>query len=65
MNTQTLTKPQAPVLPELDRPDAEEIGDEILLEAAANVKVGKVHAGARTANQSADSRAWTSRGRVD
>lgn len=65
MSTSTLTKPKAPVIPDLDRPDAEEIGDEILLDAAANTKVGKVHAGTRTINQSADSRAWTSRGRVD
>lgn len=56
---------EAPVLPDLDRPDAAQIGDEILLEAAANTRVGKVHAGHRTANQSADARAWTSRGRVD
>jgi len=56
---------EAPVLPDLDRPDAAEIGDEILLEAATRVRVGKVHAGRRTANQSADARAWTSRGRVD
>lgn len=65
MSTRTLTKPQAPVIPDLDRPDAEELGDSILMEAAANAKVGKVHAARRTANQSADARAWTSRGRVD
>lgn len=56
---------EAPVLPDLDRPDAAEIGDEILLDAATRTRVGKVHAGRRTANQSRDARAWTSRGRVD
>lgn len=63
MSTMTIT--EAPVLPDLDRPDAAQIGDEILLEAAANTRVGRVHAGRRTANQSADARAWTQRGRVD
>lgn len=61
----SLSLTEAPVIPDLDRPDADEIGDDILMEAAANAKVGKVHAARRTANQSADARAWTSRGRVD
>lgn len=61
----TLTLTEAPVIPDLDRPDADQIGDEILLDAAKTAKVGKVHAGTRTANQSRDARAWTSRGRVD
>ena len=62
-NTLTLTK--APVVPDLDRPDADQIADEILLESAANTKVGKVHGTTRGARQSADARAWTSAGNVD
>lgn len=60
MTTQTLS----PVLPELDRPDAEQIGDDILLESAAATKVARV-SGARNGRQSADSRAWTKSGNVD
>ena len=63
MSTLTLTK--APVLPDLDRPDADQIADEILLESAANTKAGKVHGATRGERQSADSRAWTSTGKVD
>jgi hypothetical protein len=63
MTTLTLTK--APVLPELDRPDAVEIGDEILLESAANAKVDRVSGGRGSARQSAEARAWTSAGQVD
>lgn len=67
MSTLTLTKAptKAPVIPELDRPDADEIGDEILLESAAKVKTGKVRGSVRGARQSAESRAWTNQGRVD
>lgn len=62
MTTQTI----APVLPELDRPDAEQIGDEILLESAAALKVARVSGAARRGGrQSADSRAWTKSGNVD
>jgi hypothetical protein len=71
MSTLTLTK--APVIPELDRPDADEIGDEILLDSAAKVKTGMVRGTIASARQSANSRgwtspqsrAWTSSGRVD
>lgn len=68
MTNLTLTKAPAPVLPELDRPDEAEIGDEILLESAAKIKVGKVRGtvrGMARGNQSAESRAWTSTGQVD
>lgn len=62
MTTLTLTK--APVLPELDRPDAAQIGDEILIESAANTKVGRVHGGdSRRTEKSV--RAWTRSGNVD
>lgn len=63
----SLTKAPA-VLPDLDRTDADEIGDEILLESAAKAKAGKVRgtvAGRARGNQSAESRAWTSTGQVD
>ena len=62
MTTLTLTK--SPVLPELDRPDAAQIGDEILLASAAATKVARV-SGSRRGRQSADSRAWTKSGNVD
>lgn len=65
MNTLTLTKaPQAPVVPDLDRPDAAEIGDEILLASAAAIKVARVHGGdsRRTLR---GVRAWTRSGNVD
>jgi hypothetical protein len=67
MNALTLTKTpvEAPVLPELERPDADQIGDEILLASAASTKVAKVTAGGIGRNQSAQSRAWTLGGRVD
>lgn len=62
MTTLTLTK--TPVLPELDRPDAAQIGDEILLASAASVKLARV-SGGRSGRQSAESRAWTKSGNVD
>jgi hypothetical protein len=62
MTAFTLTK--APVVPELDRPDAAQIGDEILLASAASVKLARV-SGVRNGRQSADSRAWTKSGNVD
>ena len=64
MNTLTLTKSPATAPAELDRPDAAQIGDDILLEAAAATKVARV-SGVRGGRQSADSRAWTKSGNVD
>lgn len=62
--TLTLTKAPAPVLPELDRPDADQIGDEILLASAANTKVGRVRGGdSRRTEKSV--RAWSKSGNVD
>lgn len=66
MTTLTLTKiPTAPaVVPELDRPDAGQIGDEILLASAANTKTARVRGG--TARRTETSvRAWTRSGNVD
>lgn len=65
MTTLTLTKaPQAPVVPDLDRPDAARMGDEILLAVAAATKVGRVHGGdSRRTEKSV--RAWTRSGNVD
>ncbi len=63
--TLTRTPVEAPVIPDLDRPDAEKIGDEILLESAAKAKVGVVRGGQSSARQSADARAWTRSGNVD
>jgi hypothetical protein len=55
-----------PKAPELDRPDADEIGDDILLESAAKIRTAKVRGGTiASERQSAESRAWTSSGRVD
>lgn len=69
MSLALLTAPvEAPVLPELDRPDADELADEILLSSAATVKVAKVTAGTSRASfsgQVARTRAWTRGGRVD
>jgi hypothetical protein len=59
--TLTLTKPEV-LLPELDRPDAGQIGDEILIESAASTKVGRVQSGD---SRRSESRAWTKRGNVD
>ncbi len=56
----TLTK--APVVPELDRPDADQIGDEILLATAAATKVRRVRGGDPIRSES---RAWSTSGRVD
>lgn len=61
MTTQTLSKTEAPVLPELDRPDAAQIGDEILMASAAATKVRRV----RTGTGPSESRAWTQSGSVD
>jgi hypothetical protein len=60
MTTLTLTK--TPVLPDLDRPDADQIGDEILLDSAAHTKVRTVRSGDA---RRTESRAWTRSGRVD
>jgi hypothetical protein len=66
MKALTLVKrAPAPALPELDRPDADQIGDEILLEAAGKVRNGRVSGGTSSSRQSADARAWTLGGRVD
>lgn len=65
MTTLTLTKtPLAPVLPELDRPDADQIGDEILLEAAAATKVARVRSGDSRRTETSV-RAWSRSGNVD
>lgn len=56
----------APVkVPAKVHPDADIIGDEILLSSAANVKVGRVSGGTDSRFQSSSSRAWTMGGRVD
>jgi hypothetical protein len=61
--TLTLTKtPQ--VLPELDRPDADQIGDEILLAAAAANKVARVSGGDFRRTETSV-RAWSKSGNVD
>lgn len=53
----------APVkVPAKVRPDAETIGDEILLDSAARIKTGRVSGGTSTTT---NSRAWTMGGRVD
>lgn len=62
MTTLTLTK--APVLPELDRPDADQIGDEILLASAATTKVGRVRGGDSRRTETSV-RAWSKSGNVD
>ena len=65
MTTLTLTKtPLAPVVPELDRPDADQIGDEILLASAAATKVARVRAGDSRRTETSV-RAWTRSGNVD
>ena len=65
MTTLTLTKaPQAPVVPTLDRPDAAQLGDEILLAVAGATKVARVRGGdARRTETSV--RAWSKSGNVD
>jgi hypothetical protein len=63
--TLTLTKaPQAPVVPELDRPDAAQMGDEILLASAAATKVARVRGGDSRRTETFV-RAWTRSGNVD
>jgi hypothetical protein len=62
MTTLTLTK--TPVLPELDRPDADQIGDEILLAAAAATKVARVSGGDSRRTETSV-RAWSKSGNVD
>jgi hypothetical protein len=63
MNTSTI----APVLPEIDIEQGNEIADDILLESARTEKVAKVKGGStRTAiQQSHQARAWTAAGNVD
>jgi hypothetical protein len=62
MTTLTLTK--TPVVPELDRPDADQIGDEILLASVAATKVARVRGGDfRRTEKSV--RAWSRSGNVD
>lgn len=65
MTTLTLTKtPVAPVVPELDRPDAAQLGDEILLASVAATKVARVRGGdSRRTEKSV--RAWSKSGNVD
>lgn len=63
----------APVLPDFDRPDADELADEILLSSVATNKVAKVTAGTSRARfggrvapiAATRTRAWTLGGRVD
>lgn len=65
----------APALPDFDRPDADQLADEILLSSVATTKVAKVTAGtsrgrfggqvAGIARTGAVTRAWTLGGRVD
>lgn len=62
MTTLTLTK--APVAPVLDRPDADQIGDEILLNAVATTKVARVRGGDSRRTETSV-RAWSKRGNVD
>lgn len=65
MTTLTLTKPEtAPVVPALDRPDADQIGDEILLAVAAATKVGRVRGGDSRRTEKTV-RAWSKSGNVD
>ena len=54
----------APAVPDLDRPDADLLGDEILLASAATTKTARV-SGSSSATQSHTARAWTSVGSVD
>lgn len=61
MTTQTLTLTKQPVETELDRPDAGQIGDEILLASVAATKVRRV----KTGTGPSESRAWTQSGSVD
>lgn len=63
------------VLPDFDRPDADELADGILLSSVATTKVAKVTAGtsrsrfggrvANIARSAPQTRAWTMGGRVD
>lgn len=57
---------QIKTLPALNRPDEDQISDEILLDTALadHKAVGKVK-GRRSRNQATDARAWTSSGNVD
>ena len=72
MSLAIMTAPiEAPVLPELDRPDAGELADQVLLSSAATVKVATVRAGTsqatpgQPARVSTSTRAWTRGGAVD
>lgn len=65
MSTLTLTKaPLAPVVPELDRPDEAQLGDEILMAAVAATKVARVRGGDSRRTETSV-RAWTRSGNVD
>jgi hypothetical protein len=64
----------APALPDFDRPDADQLADEILLSSVAATKVAKVTAGTSRGQfggqvagiaRSGQTRAWTRGGRVD
>lgn len=62
MTTATMVPTEAPVIPELDRPDADQIGDEILLDSASKTRPGRVMSPTQRA---AESRAWSFGGNVD
>jgi hypothetical protein len=51
-------------VPDLDRPDADQIGDEILLAVAAATKVATVRAGDSRRTETGV-RAWSKSGNVD
>ena len=72
MSVATIEAPvAAPVLPDFERPDADQLADEILLSSVATTKVAKVTAGTSRArfggqvSSIARTRAWTMGGRVD
>lgn len=68
MNTTTTPVPvEMPVIDSpLDPEVADRLGDEMLLDAASTAKVQRVAgSGVSLANQSGESRAWTSSGQVD
>lgn len=64
----TITAPvEAPALPDLDETLGDQLGDEILIVAAAASKVATVPAGPASGGmtQSHQARAWTGGGSVD
>lgn len=63
MSTQTLPV-QAPAVPDLDRPDGDQIGDEILIASAGAAKTTRV-SGTSSRTQQHEARAWTKSGYVD